>query len=187
MTNLQQEVWEDIAGFEGIYQISNYGRVLSVARHKKLPNGGNGDWVESRIIGARLMNGYPLVTLKKPSKIKKDFLVHRLVAFAFIPNPDGKTIINHIDCNTKNNHFSNLEWCTQYENVHHMKRMGRERKFMRPVKQFSSDGLTEIATWISAAHAARGCGVTRVGISHCCTGRQFTSGGFHWAYSSSGF
>lgn len=102
------EIWKDIEGYNGYYQVSNHGNVKSLK--------GN---VE-RILKISKHSGYPIVTLSK-NCICKTFLVHRLVAEAFIPNPDNLPIINHKDNSRDNNVASNLEWCTQKYNVNYSK------------------------------------------------------------------
>jgi len=113
------EVWKDVVGYEGIYEVSNLGnvrthidKVTSNTRFKKRK------W-KQRILKDKNPNGRDTrVTLWKDGK-PKDFLVHRLVAEAFLPKVEGKTIINHIDGNPKNNNVDNLEWCDHYENNNH--------------------------------------------------------------------
>ena len=96
------EVWAQIKGYEGLYWISNFGRVM---RKKK-------------ILSNAVANGYYFVHLCKDGFVAKKY-VHRLVAEAFVPNLDKKPEVNHIDGNKKNNNTDNLEWCTQQENVKH--------------------------------------------------------------------
>jgi len=111
------EQWNDISGFEGLYQVSNLGRVRSFPRLRFVGR-------SMRLIGGKIMNptktsiGYLVVSLCN-GKIKKSCKVHRLVASAFIHNLQHKPDVNHIDSNRHNNHVSNLEWCTPQENVKH--------------------------------------------------------------------
>lgn len=113
------EVWKDIKGFEGIYQVSNLGNVRSLDRRVVNHKGGT-----TRIVRGMAMkpwdngNGYLIVALNDKRK-RKNCYVHRLVAEAFIDNPKNKKYINHKDYNTKNNSEINLEWCTQKENIAH--------------------------------------------------------------------
>lgn len=109
-------VWKDISGYEGLYQVSNNGLVKSLDR---ITTGNR----KRKIRGKNLSQGvnefgYCVVALCKDGRIKMK-RVHRLVADAFIPVVPGKPYINHKDGNPKNNHSSNLEWCTQKENVQH--------------------------------------------------------------------
>jgi hypothetical protein len=102
-----EETWKDIVGYENLYQISNYGRIKSLL------------WkVEKFLALINHTNGYKQVNLSKDGNIKKGY-VHRLVAEAFIPNPENKPEINHIDGDKSNNNVSNLEWVTRKENVKH--------------------------------------------------------------------
>lgn len=115
---MENEIWKDINGYTGLYQISNFGRVKSLRRYVR----GNGSSV--RLIEERILihsvnpKGYPFVSLNKKNE-KHNFRIHRLVAESFIPNPDFKPQVNHKDGNKLNNHFTNLEWCTNGENQIH--------------------------------------------------------------------
>ena len=113
----EQEIWKDIVGYKGLYQVSNLGRVKSLAR--KIDHGtyieDRGDVIMSLVINT---HGYYSVVFTKNRK-KKNHRVHQLVARAFIPNPENKEMINHIDCNRLNNRVDNLEWCTNSENQLH--------------------------------------------------------------------
>lgn len=114
-----KEVWRDIPGFEGYYQVSNLGRVKSLIGWN-----GHGYINRERIIKPSLTStGYYKVDLKKNGK-RKVYKLHRAIAQAFIPNPQGKPFINHIDGNPLNNDISNLEWCTNQENIQHGYKLG---------------------------------------------------------------
>lgn len=116
--NLDDEVWKDIAGYEGIYKISNSGKVKSLAR--KIPNSLNGFRLMPEKILKPIINcsGYCCVNLYSKTKSKKH-RVHRLVAIAFIPNVENKLQVNHIDGNKLNNHDCNLEHCDSLHNIKH--------------------------------------------------------------------
>lgn len=109
------EKWKDIKGYEGYYQVSNYGNVKSMDR--VISNGHSLHLHKGRIMKLK-GDRYKEIFLCKEGKGKK-FFVHRLVAAAFIDNKDIKPEVNHIDGNKTNNHFSNLEWCTSKENKKH--------------------------------------------------------------------
>lgn len=113
-----EEIWKDIKGYEGKYQISNLGNVRSLYDQNQFKKNSR---IKILKLGER--NGYSVINLQNKIKPKerKSYQVHRLVAEAFIPNPENKPIINHIDENKKNNIITNLEWCTQKENVLHSK------------------------------------------------------------------
>lgn len=102
--------YKDIPGYEGIYKINENGDILG-CNDKQISG-----WIKP--------GGYKKVRLYKNNK-RKDFYIHRLVAFVFLPKVEGKNVINHIDNNPSNNHVSNLEWCTQYENMQHAKNNNR--------------------------------------------------------------
>lgn len=97
------ELWHDVLGFEGLYQISNFGRVKSK---------------RGKILKPYLQNGYLRIGLYKNQEIKGIY-IHRLVITAFIPKVEGKNIINHKDGNKLNNYVENLEWCNYSENIEH--------------------------------------------------------------------
>lgn len=120
------EEWKDIEGYEDMYQVSNFGRVKSLSR--LLNNKDGFFYSKEKILKPRKNSrGYVCVVLNKKDG-GKDKTIHRLVAEAFIPNPDNKETINHKDANQTNNHVDNLEWNTQKENVHHAMENGLFRK-----------------------------------------------------------
>jgi len=108
------EIWKDIKGYEGIYEVSNLGRVRSIPR--------NGTINKTKILSPALIHGYYSLCLR--NKNKKMHRVSRLVAQAFIPNPENKPEVNHIDGNKKNNVVCNLEWNTASENMLHAFKTG---------------------------------------------------------------
>lgn len=119
------EEWRDIEGYEGLYQVSNFGRVRSFDRIDRL-----GRLKPGGILKPGTTNGgYLRVVLCKEGKVKT-FLIHRLVGQTFIPNPEGLPIINHRDENPKNNQADNLEWCTQKYNCNYGTRNERVLKNM---------------------------------------------------------
>jgi len=120
MKKNKMETWETINGYEN-YQISNYGSVRSLSRIVKRRGKGFGVTKE-RILKPyfkkKKKRKYYMVRLSKNGKAK-DFQVHRMVGLCFVDNPENKPHVNHIDNNPLNNHYKNLEWCTQRENVNH--------------------------------------------------------------------
>ena len=111
------EIWKDIAGYEGLYQVSNLGRVKSLERVVTNNKHGGKRIVQEAVMQATDNgHGYKIVGLNRERK-RKNFYVHRLVASAFVPNPDNLTYINHLDYDRGNNAESNLEWCTQKQNT----------------------------------------------------------------------
>lgn len=105
------EIWKDISGYEGLYQVSNKGRVKSTG-------GRHGGFSCDIILKSHFQKGYHKLRLYKDNTWH-NFLVHRLIAIAFIPNPYNKPYINHINGNRSDNRIENLEWCTQKENIVH--------------------------------------------------------------------
>lgn len=115
-----QEIWKDIPGYEGYYQASDLGRIRSVSR--KLCNGKG---KRGKIITAIPdCNGYYRIFLYKDRK-KQRYMVHRLIAYSFIDNPSGYTMINHKDEDKSNNSVSNLEWCDCKYNINYGSRTKR--------------------------------------------------------------
>lgn len=109
--NIISEVWKEVEGFEGLYWISNFGKVRN---HKR---GIQFGWEHNKF-------GYRKVRLYKDGKTK-DIYLHRLVALAFIDNPSNKPDVNHLDNDPSNNHVDNLEWCTHSENMQYASKQGR--------------------------------------------------------------
>ena len=144
------EVWADIKGLEGLFQISTLGRVKSLPRLK-----GNGKGVfltKEIILKPATSKGYKFVYMQAYNEKRRAY-VHRLVADAFIENPEGKPDVNHKDGDPANNNVENLEWCTESENIQHcMEKLGKKNK---PVVR--SDGKR----YRSAKEAAADIGVPR--------------------------
>lgn len=114
-----QEVWKDIKGYEGIYQVSNFGNVKSLDRADC-----TGRNLKGKLFSTKAKkNNYITVRLLKNAKITT-FSIHRLVALAFLPLVDGKNHVNHKDGNKQNNHVDNLEWCNMSENMKHAYKHG---------------------------------------------------------------
>ncbi len=120
----KEEIWKDIEGFEGYYQVSNFGRVKSLEREVITSWSYKGTQRLKERILKLSMKPYPRGNLVKDGKCT-NFRVHRLVAKAFIPNPNNLPEVNHIDCNKQNNHVSNLEWCDRKYNSQHAVKNGR--------------------------------------------------------------
>lgn len=163
------EIWKDIPDYEGIYQVSNMGRL------KRLLKNGR----ENFLCGKKDKDGYVTVILSKNQK-KKYCRLHRVVASAFAPNPDNKKEVNHIDKNKQNNEVSNLEWVTTAENIRHSFLTGRKTR-KTPVLQFTPE-MELVARYPSIKEASEQQNVKQNNISACCRGRLKTVGGYIWRY-----
>lgn len=121
------EIWKDISGYEGLYQISNLGRVKALIRYKKctLKNMNGGHFSKEKILKQGKRRKYLCVTLSNNNSKLNLYSAHRLVAIQFIDNPLKKQYVNHIDCNTENNKVENLEWVTAKENTQHGIKYGK--------------------------------------------------------------
>lgn len=175
---MDNEIWKDIKGFEGLYQVSNLGRVKSVEHIVNDPLNGTRT-VKERILSSEKMKcGYLRTALSKDSKMKK-VLTHRLVAETFIPNSQNKPQVNHIDGNKKNNAVSNLEWCNNSENILHADKTGL-RDMKKLYKRCRCIETGEIFESIKAA--GKFVGMTPTQISSACKGKRNTVKGFHFEY-----
>lgn len=117
------EIWKPVVGYEGIYEVSNTGKVKSILRFVTSKVGKTRPYKEKILKPTFCNQGYGRVTLFEDGK-RVRHKVHRLVALAFIPNPENKPHVNHIDARTSNNSVYNLEWCTASENIKHAYKIG---------------------------------------------------------------
>lgn len=168
------EIWKDIPGYEGLYQVSNFGNVKSLRSKKLLKN-------------TPQNTGYLKVTLYKNGNFKKHS-VHRLVAEIFIDNPDKKRTVNHINGIKYDNRVENLEWATHAENEIHAYKTGlkvgknhKNNKKSIPVAQYDKN-MNLIKIYPSINEAGRE-GFRAEEICKCCKGRNKTSGGYIWKYA----
>ena len=158
------EQWKDIAGYEGRYQVSTKGR---------LKNSTTGIILKTFTCGS----GYLEIILTKKGK-RQPKLIHRLVAEAFIPNPESKREVNHKDGDKHNNDVSNLEWATPSENQKHSRAVLGNKSFQRRVL------CVELhRTFDSLTSAAKELGLKKPLVWKCCNGKQVTTGGYHWRYA----
>ena len=171
------EIFKDIKDYEGLYQVSNLGQILSLnyyrsGKPKLLKPGKN-------------KKGYLLVNLYKNRK-RKSYKIHQLVAEHFIPNPDNLPEINHIDEDKTNNRVDNLEWKSHKDNCNHGTRNERIAKTMtngkrsKPVLQLSLSGEL-IREWPSISECGRN-GFNHRNIVSCCNGKLKQYKGFRWMY-----
>lgn len=182
------ENWKDIKGYEGLYQISDLGRVKSLERDVYCQNG-IVRHIEEKILASSLDGGgYPLVHLCKNRK-SKTILVHRLVAEAFIPNPENNPQVNHKDENPLNNFVENLEWCTARYNTNFGTRNERMIQNRRSYKLENNPRAKAVfcvelnKTFDCAKRVEEELGICGSAICQACKGKIKTAGGFHWRYA----
>lgn len=182
-----KENWKPVPGYEDFYEVSDCGNVRSIAVYSAKCQ---------RIIqrkSPRMLrqetsqDGYKRVLLSLYGQ-HRHFSVHRLVAFAFIPNPDNLPEVNHKDENSANNHAGNLEWCMPSYNSNYgtlpqriSKRQTNAPYHSKQVAQLSMDGKV-IATFPSTREAERQTGISSDCICRVCKGRSSHAGGYKWKY-----
>lgn len=174
-----EEIWKNINGYEGLYQVSNLGRIKSLERMVK-SNNNNYRIVKEKILKQNQdKNGYYVISLNKNNKSKK-YIVHRLVAQTFIPNPNNYPVVNHKDENKKNNCVENLEWCTiYYNNIYGHRIEKAKKKIGIPLKQCDLFGNI-INKWNNAAEVYNVLGYDISSIRKCCNKKRLTAYGFKW-------
>lgn len=173
-----EELWKDIEGFEGLYQVSNTGKIRSFIRKSET----SPPW---HLIKPHFARGYTFAALyAKDSKRAKNFLVHRLVAKAFVPNPNNYPEVNHKDENKQNNNADNLEWCTRAYNMSYgTARFRQGISASTPVEQLTIDGVP-IALYYSIPVAAKINNIDCSSIIKCCKSKRIHTGGYRWRYAS---
>lgn len=172
-------IWKDVPGYEGLYQVSNTGLV----------KGQRGQILSPLSSG----NGYWKIQLYNKEGRKKAF-IHRLVAMAFIPNPENKPYINHKDNNPSNNSVDNLEWCTPKENFDWMKKQGRNKRTEKWLenlhkaqkRDYKAVKGTNIKTgevlYFEYLNSVRKSGFDPSSVCICCKGKISQHAGYRWEY-----
>lgn len=183
-----EEIWKPIEGFEERYEISNCGNVAS------LKYGGRDSW--GLLVPKKNNKGYLWVELWKDKK-RSCFLIHRLVAQAFLENENGYDIVNHKDENPLNNHVENLEWCTHLYNVRYsLKLHGKYRPRQKPksvrgkYRKANDKRICQIAKtgeivkiWENFGEIKRTINKNEYGIRECCYGKRKTAYGYGWQFA----
>ena len=194
------EKWVNVAGFKGIYKVSNYGNVKS---ENRVVGCGSGTIErKGRTLKPQINNkGYGIVILKsKKYNKRRRVLVHRLVAEGFIPNPNNLPFVNHMDCDPLNNKASNLEWITNRDNIHHAIRNGRfNESFAMTNEKFKEDREGKMRAVIgtcvktnkkvyfeSIQEAGRNFNNSAGDICNVCKGNRKTARGYRWEYANDG-
>lgn len=171
------EIWKYIEGYEGKYQISNFGRVKSLNYNKT---------GKERLLKINFNSGYGIICLFNKN-VRKYLYIHRLVAQAFLENPLNLPEVNHIDEDKTNNSVGNLEWCDSKYNNNHGTRIERMSKTQTnrkdqsiQIDQFTKSGIY-VKTWLSTHDAERN-GFSRKHIIECCKGIYKSHKGYIWKY-----
>lgn len=173
-TDQQDEVWKDVVGYEGLYRISNKGTVCRLYKNGKV-----------NFMTPRILNGYWRVKLCN-GNTQKEYFLHRLIAQAFIPNPDNKPEINHINGIKTDNRIENLEWVTRSENAIHATKTGllkySEYRYNR-ARDIISKPVMCVETrkiYVSCTEAGKDIKTDAAHIGECISGKRSTAGGYHW-------
>lgn len=191
------EIWKDIIGFKGIYQISNQGRVRSLEREQENSKGNIVHYKGKILKQVPNSSGYLRVELKTKNKSERWF-VHRLVAFHFVnnPAPDIYTVVNHLDCNYLNNSADNLEWTTLCGNSQHALLNGRTtrtKEWLQHLREANEANGTAIigkkldtneTVCFICLNDCKNNGFQPSCVCKCCKGNQKTHKGYEWRYAT---
>lgn len=162
------EVWKDVKGYEGLYQVSKLGRVRN-QNHK--------------ILSPAPRNGYLRVQLRKKCKFRS-FAIHRLVAIAFLSNDKGYTEVNHKDEDKANNRVDNLEWCDRSYNCRYGDRTAKIiAKTSRPVLMLDKATGEVLREFKSTSEAGR-YGYNSSHVAECCNNKRKSAYGYKWKYKT---
>ena len=172
--------WREIKGTNGLYEVSSDGIVRTTGKYAKI-GGGSYRYVKPKILTiSKYPNGYSYVNICVNNE-KHSFLIHRLVAQAFIPNPDNLPQVNHKDEDITNNNVENLEWCTPKYNANYGDAIQKSKsKRSKPVVRIDEFGNEE--KYESIREAERRTGISNSNISAVCLGIRRTTGGYKWKY-----
>ncbi len=171
-----EEVWENIENYEGLYQISNFGRVKSLSKIVKRPIGTFNK--KEKILTNSFRHGYPVISLRKHTRDQISYYIHRLVASAFIQNPENKPQVNHINGDRSNSTLANLEWVTCSDNIAHAYRVLNRVKHRtgntdaRQSITVARPGSMILEEYDSMDIAAKNLNVGGAFVSMCCSGKS---------------
>lgn len=180
---MKNEIWKDIPGYESFYQVSNLGNVKALARTVVHKTGRTYHFSEKLRKPYMDNLGYEHIALFK-NGYEKRFYVHRLVAMAFLSNPNNLPCVNHMDQNPSNNNVENLEWCTAKYNINYKDCIEKRSKAKsKPVLQYTKENVL-LREWESAKAASLSLKIHDGDIAKCCKHlpRYKTCGGFKWEY-----
>lgn len=180
------EIWKDIKGYEGLYQASNLGNIKSLKREHYIPTINKKIWIlKEKILKQGLgKDGYKYVVLTK-NNFRKTYKVHKLVMLTFSKTQKRRTFINHLDGNKQNNDISNLEWCTNSENIRHAynNNLIDITKKCKKINQYDLEG-NFIKQWNSMKEAGEKLNICRQNISMCCRGLRKKTNNYVWRYAN---
>lgn len=183
------EIWKDIKGYEGYYQVSSYGNVKSLNRRVEHKKNRTRNIIERILKSKPNGKGYYIVGLHR-NGIMKHKTIHRLVCEAFIPNPLNKPCINHLDSNTTNNHVDNLEWVTYKENTQHGFKYGNmDIEFYKQLGKNTGKKVLmfsirndPLLLFDNQSIAQRMSGFDSRRISDCCNNKRESYKNYKWQY-----
>lgn len=174
-----EEIWKDVPGYEGLYKVSNWGRVKSMFYHAKKGKGFNLKENPKILTPSIDSYGYFIVSLTNGLS-KKTLTIHKIVAKVFIPNPNKLQNVNHKDENKQNNCVDNLEWCTvEYNNRYGTKAKRTSQSLKKKVCQYDRE-MNLIKIYDGAIDAEKETGISRSSICACIKNRIKSAGGFLW-------
>lgn len=173
---IDDEEWRTIFDFPN-YEVSNKGNIRSKEYNDSLDHLRSSKKIKKQVNNC----GYEYVILSNKEEKHKTLTVHRIVAKTFIPNPEEKEDVNHIDGNKLNNNVNNLEWTTTQENIIKRYEIGIDGNNYKRVSQFDKDGNL-VGSFLSSYEAERITGISRTHIGGCCRGERLTAGGYVWKF-----
>lgn len=174
------EVWRDIDGYDGNYQVSNYGNVRSLDR---IVHGTNDYFQKGKKLAKSNDGRYDFVKISY-NGIRKNQYIHILVATYFVDNPNNYKCINHKDENKRNNRFDNLEWCTKKYNANYGERNSKiSKKLSRKVARIKNGEIDKI---YNSQTEVKKDGFLQSQVSKCCNGLLKTHKGYQWKFIKAG-